>query len=231
MSTILITGANQGLGHETARRLIAAGHDVWIGARDEAAGRAAADELGGRFVALDVTDDASVAAARDTIATQVGHLDVLVNNAGISASRRAVLDTQPDELADILQTNVIGPVRTTLAFRDLLNASDNPVVVNVSSSLASLTETTTPGSPRAAYDGLDYPASKTALNMVTIKLANALPRYRVNSVAPGFTATALNDFAGHRTVQEGAEVIVQAATLAPDGPTASFFDDQGPVAW
>jgi NAD(P)-dependent dehydrogenase (short-subunit alcohol dehydrogenase family) len=230
MSTILITGANKGLGLETARRLIALDHDVWMGARDETAGRAAAEELGGRHVTLDVTDDASVAAARAQIAA-AGPLDVLVNNAGISGGRRSVLETDATEMADILATNVIGPVRVALAFRSLLDASHAPVIVNVSSSLASLTETTTPGSRRQAYDGLDYPTSKAALNMITVKLAHALPRYRVNAVAPGFTATALNDFTGHRTVQEGAEVIVHAATLGPDGPTASFFDDQGPVAW
>jgi NAD(P)-dependent dehydrogenase (short-subunit alcohol dehydrogenase family) len=230
MSTILITGANKGLGLETARRLIALDHDVWMGARDETAGRAAAEELGGRHVTLDVTDDASVAAARAQIAA-AGPLDVLVNNAGISGGRRSVLETDATEMADILATNVIGPVRVALAFRSLLDASHAPVIVNVSSSLASLTETTTPGSRRQAYDGLDYPTSKAALNMITVKLAHALPRYRVNAVAPGFTATALNDFTGHRTVQEGAEVIVHAATLGPDGPTAIFFDDQGPLAW
>ncbi|WP_026912611.1 SDR family NAD(P)-dependent oxidoreductase [Patulibacter minatonensis] len=230
MTTILISGANKGLGRETARRLVELGHDVWVGARDPAAGRAAADELGARFVALDVTDDASVAAARATVA-DAGGLDVLVNNAGISATRRPVLDTDPAEMVDLLATNVIGPVRLTLAFRDLLDASPAPVVVNVSSSLASLSQTATDGSGQSAYDGLDYPTSKSALNMVTLKLARALPRYRVNAVCPGFTATALNDFEGHRTVEQGAEVIVRAATLGPDGPTGEYFDDQGAVAW
>lgn len=228
MSTILITGANKGLGREAARRLIDLGHDVWIGARDEGAGRATADALGGRFVELDVTDDASVAAARDVVAA-AGGLDVLVNNAGISGANRAVLDTVPAEMSAILATNVVGPARVTLAFRELLDASSAPVVVIVSSSLASFALAT----ERAGgnYDGMDYPASKSAVNMVTVKLAGALPRHRVNAVCPGYTATDLNDFAGHRTVEQGAEVIVQAATLGPGGPTGTYFDDAGPVAW
>ncbi|MDQ8045131.1 MAG: SDR family NAD(P)-dependent oxidoreductase [Solirubrobacteraceae bacterium] len=228
MSTILITGANKGLGRETARRLIELGHVVWMGARDETAGRAAADLIGGRFVHLDVTDDASVAAARHTVAA-AGGLDVLVNNAGISGANRSVLDTVPEEMTTIFATNVIGPARVTLAFRELLDASPAPVVVNVSSSLASLALAT--ASPEGNYDGLDYPASKSAVNMVTVKLAGALPRYRVNAVCPGYTATDLNDFAGLRTVEQGAEVIVRAATLGPDGPTGSYFDENGVIAW
>jgi len=228
MSTILITGANKGLGREAARRLVDLGHDVWVGARDETAGRAAADDLGGRFVRLDVTDDASVAAAHDVVAA-AGGLDVLVNNAGISGANRAVLDTVPDEMTAILATNVVGPARVTLAFRDLLDASDAPVVVNVSSTLASLALAT--ASDGGGYDGLDYPTSKAAVNMVTAKLAGALPRYRVNAVCPGYTATDLNDFAGVRTVEQGATAIVQAATLGADGPTGTFFDEEGPIAW
>jgi NAD(P)-dependent dehydrogenase (short-subunit alcohol dehydrogenase family) len=228
MSTILITGANKGLGRETARRLIELGHDVWIGARDETAGRAAADDLGGRYVALDVGDGASVAAAHDVIAA-AGGLDVLINNAGVSGANRAVLDTVPEEMTAVFATNVIGPARVTLAFRDLLDASDAPVVVNVSSSLASFALAT--ASNRGGYDGLDYPASKTAVNMVTVKLAGALPRYRVNAVCPGYTSTDLNNFAGLRTVDQGATVIVQAATLGADGPTGTYFDEDGVIAW
>ncbi|MDO9355075.1 MAG: SDR family NAD(P)-dependent oxidoreductase [Solirubrobacteraceae bacterium] len=228
MSTILITGANKGLGREAARRLIDLGHDVWIGARDEAAGQTTADALGGRFVELDVTDDASVAAAREVVGA-AGGLDVLVNNAGISGENRSVLETVPSEMTAIFDTNVIGPARVTLAFRDLLDASDTPVVVNVSSSLASLGLAT--ASDGGNYDGLDYPASKSAVNMLTVKFADALPRYRVNAVCPGYTATDLNGFAGVRTVEQGAEVIVRAATLGSDGPTGTYFDEAGPIVW
>ena len=199
MTTTLITGANKGLGHETARRLLAAGHDVWLGARDPEAGRAAAEELGGRFVALDVTHDASVAAAVREVGA-AGRLDVLVNNAGISEGMLDTLDTEMDAMTAIFATNVLGAARVALAFRPLLERSAAPTIVNVSSSLASLGWTAEPGSHQHAYRGMDYPASKAALNMVTLKLAHALPGFRVNAVSPGFTATALNGFAGTRTV-------------------------------
>jgi len=115
MTTTLITGANKGLGYETARRLLAEGHDVWVGARDAARGQAAADELGARFVQLDVTDDASVAAAVET----VGELDVLVNNAGISGGMVPVPEVTPDVVERVLATNVVGIVRVTQAFTPL----------------------------------------------------------------------------------------------------------------
>ena len=128
MTTTLITGGNRSLGSETARALTEAGHDVWIGARDPEKGRAAADALGARFVQLDVTDDASVAAAVQT----VGALDVLINNAGISGGRKPVAETTADDLREVYETNVFGAVRVLQAFRPLLERSDAPVVVNVS---------------------------------------------------------------------------------------------------
>jgi NAD(P)-dependent dehydrogenase (short-subunit alcohol dehydrogenase family) len=230
MTTTLITGANKGIGHEVARRLVAEGHDVWIGARDPQAGQAAADELGARFVALDVTDDASVAAAVATV-TAAGGLDVLVNNAGISMHGLPTLETDPAEFAAILETNAVGPVRVALAFLPLLEQAENPRIVNVSSSLGSAAGNSDPGSQLHAYPGLDYPTSKAALNLATIKLAAALPRFRVNAVCPGYTATALNDFQGHRTVQQAADVIVDAATVGPDGPTSAYFDENGTIPW
>jgi NAD(P)-dependent dehydrogenase (short-subunit alcohol dehydrogenase family) len=231
MTTTLITGANKGLGRETARRLVDAGHDVWLGARDPQAGEEAAAAVGGRFVRLDVTDQAGVDAARDVIAA-AGGLDVLVHNAAIAAGRLSTLDTDIATLSALFDTNVVGVARVTLAFLPLLEQSANPRIVNVSSSLGSLGRTVEPGSHQHAYDGLDYPATKAALNMVTLKLAHALPAFRVNAVAPGYTATALNDFSGPQTVEEGAEAIVRAALLGPDGPTGAFLDRAGEVvAW
>jgi NAD(P)-dependent dehydrogenase (short-subunit alcohol dehydrogenase family) len=134
LTTTLITGGNRGLGYEVARQLVAAGHQVWIGARDEARGRQAADTIGARFVQLDVTDDASVMAAAET----VGQLDVLVNNAGISGGRISPDEATADDMRTVYETNVFGPVRVLAAFIPLLEKSPAPVVVNVSSGVGSL---------------------------------------------------------------------------------------------
>src|SRR5215210_4700378 len=134
MTTTLITGANKGLGYQTAQRLTALGHDVWVGARDETRGRAAAEELGARFVQLDVTDDASVAAAVET----VGSLDVLINNAGIPGEFVPLPEVTVEHLRPVFEVNVYGPVRVLQAFRPLLEQSSNPVVVNVSSGMGSI---------------------------------------------------------------------------------------------
>src|SRR3954468_1097082 len=130
MTTTLITGANKGLGRETARRLVADGHDVWMGARDPARGQAAADELGARFVVIDVTDDESVAAAAERVAAE-GGLDVLVNNAGIVGPRKAVPEMTADDMRVVFDTNVFGIVRVTRAFLPCLERSATPVIVNV----------------------------------------------------------------------------------------------------
>jgi NAD(P)-dependent dehydrogenase (short-subunit alcohol dehydrogenase family) len=227
MTTTLITGANRGLGYETARRLIAAGHDVWMAARDAGRGRRAADELGGRFVQLDVTDDASVAAAVDT----VGELDVLVNNAGIVGNRKPFADITAEDVELVFATNVLGVVRVTQAFVPVLARSDNPVIVNVSSGMGSIGVTSDPQRLESTLVSLAYPASKTALNMLTSQWAKALPRMRVNAVDPGYTATDFNDHRGTRTVEEGAEQIVRMARLDQSGPTGTFSDRHGAVPW
>jgi NAD(P)-dependent dehydrogenase (short-subunit alcohol dehydrogenase family) len=235
MTTTLITGANKGLGYETARRLLAEGHTVYVGSRDPGRGRAAAARLGARHLPLDVTDEASVAAAAKTVEAD-GGLDVLVNNAGIEgrAEGNAVVgaaDTTADHLRTLFDTNVFGVVRVLHAFLPLLTRSAAPVVVNVSSGLASLTGATTPGSPAYAYPGVAYPTSKTAVNMLTVRYAKAFPGMRINAVEPGFTKTDLNGNTGVQSVAEGAEVIVRAALLGPDGPTGTYFDRSGPLPW
>ena len=227
MTTTLITGANKGLGYETARRLLAEGHDVWVGARDAARGQAAADELSARFVQLDVTDDASVAAAVET----VGELDVLVNNAGISGGMVPVPEVTPDVVERVLATNVVGIVRVTQAFTPLLKRSPNPVIVNVSSGMGSIGITSDPERLESTLVGLQYPASKAAVNMLTTQYAKALPEMRVNCVDPGSTATDFNRHSGHKTVEQGADVIVQMALLDSSGPTGTYVDDQGTVPW
>jgi NAD(P)-dependent dehydrogenase (short-subunit alcohol dehydrogenase family) len=227
MTTTLITGANKGLGFEAARQLVAAGHQVWIGARDQARGRQAADELGARFVQIDVTDDASVAAA----ATTVRALDVLVNNAGISGERVSTNDVTADHMRTVYETNVFGPVRVLHAFLPLLERSSAPVVVNVSSGLGSLGLASAADGPWREFIVPVYASSKASLNMLTVKYAAALPRMRINSVDPGYTATDLNGHRGTQTVEQGAETIVRYARLGPDGPTGGFFDRGGTEAW
>ena len=235
MTTTLITGGNKGLGFEAARRLIAAGHTVYIGSRDLERGREAASRLGARTVQLDVTDDASVAAAAKAIEAD-GGLDVLVNNAGIEARKpdggvRGATEVTADLMREVFETNVFGVVRVTHAFLPLLLRSAAPVVVNVSSGLGSMARMTTPGSPSSAYPGVAYPASKTAVNMITLRYAKQLPQIRINAVEPGFTATDLNMFQGTQTIEQGAEIIVRMAQVGPDGPTGAYFDAAGPIPW
>ncbi|KAA8883019.1 SDR family NAD(P)-dependent oxidoreductase [Nocardia colli] len=238
MTTTLITGANKGLGFETARRLIAAGHTVYLGSRDAERRRRAAEELGARAVAIDVTDDASVAAAVKTIDAD-GGLDVLINNAGISGIEAQSRDSAEigagvvtaDMMRTVFETNVFGVVRVTHAFLPLLQRSAAPVVVNVSSGLASLANVATPGAPAYFYPGVAYPASKAAVNMVTVQYAKSFPDMRINAVEPGYTATDLNGHKGTQTVQEGAEIIVRMAQVQPDGPTGGYFDASGTLPW
>jgi len=227
MTKILITGANKGLGYEAARRLSELGHDVWIGARYPSRGRAAAEALGARFVALDVLLDASVAAAAET----VGELDVLVNNAGISGGRVPVPEVAPEDMAGVFETNVFGLVRVTRAFLPALQRSECPVIVNVSSGMGSFAITTDPQRVESTIVGLAYPASKSAVTMLTTQYAKAFPGMRVNAVDPGYTATDLNGHSGPQTVTEGTDAIVAMATIGPDGPTGTFTDRHGAVPW
>ncbi|WP_326947464.1 MULTISPECIES: SDR family oxidoreductase [unclassified Amycolatopsis] len=235
MTTTLVTGANKGIGYETARQLVAAGHTVYVGARDAERGQAAAGRLGARFVQLDVTDDASVATAVKTIEAD-GGLDVLVNNAGVEGRQAdggviGAADVTADQVRDLFDTNVFGVVRVTRAFLPLLRRSAAPVVVNVSSGLARTADLANPDSFTAFYPGISYPASKAALNMVTVQYAKALPGFRINAVDPGYTKTDLNHNSGTQTVEQGAEAAVRLAQAGPDGPTGGFFDAAGPVAW
>jgi NAD(P)-dependent dehydrogenase (short-subunit alcohol dehydrogenase family) len=235
MTTTLITGANKGLGFETARRLIAAGHTVYLGSRDPERGRRAAEQLGARTVLIDVTDEASVAAAAKSIEAD-GGLDVLVNNAGIEGRARdggvvGAAEVTADMMRALFETNVFGVVRVTHAFLPLLQRSAAPVVVNVSSGLASMARITAEGTPTYAYPGVAYPASKAAVNMITVQYAKAFPGMRINAVEPGYTATDLNGHTGTQTVEEGAEIIVRMAQVGPDGPTAGYFDAAGFLPW
>jgi NAD(P)-dependent dehydrogenase (short-subunit alcohol dehydrogenase family) len=235
MTTTLITGANKGLGYETARRLVGAGHTVYIGSRDAERGRQAAERLAARTVQLDVTDDASVDTAAKTIEAD-GGLDVLVNNAGIEiwapgGGAIGAGDVTADVLHELFETNVFGLVRVTHAFLPLLRRSAAPVVVNVSSGLASITRAADPESPAHGYPGFAYPTSKATVNMITVQYAKAFPEMRINAVEPGYSATDLNMHSGTQTVEQGAEIIVRMASVGPDGPTGGYFDVDGSLPW
>jgi NAD(P)-dependent dehydrogenase (short-subunit alcohol dehydrogenase family) len=231
VTTTLITGANRGLGREAARRLLADGHDVWIAARDHERGSQAAEELGARFVELDVTDDHSVAAAVERVAAGNGGLDVLVNNAGIAGSRKPAAEVTPDDLQHVFATNVFGVARVTRAFLPLLERSENPVIVNVSSGMGSLARTSDPALVESTLISTVYSPSKSALNMLTTQYAKAFPGIRINAVDPGYTATDFNDHRGTQPLEEGAEIIVRMAKLDRSGPTGTFVDQRGTVPW
>jgi NAD(P)-dependent dehydrogenase (short-subunit alcohol dehydrogenase family) len=231
MTTTLITGANKGLGFQAAGQLIAAGHTVYLGARDRQRGADAAARLGARPLLIDVTSDDSVQAAAALIQEQAGHLDVLINNAGISGGRKPPGEVTAADLQTVYDTNVFGVVRVTRAFLPLLQAAGAPVIVNVSSGMGSLAITTDPSRFESTLPGLAYPSSKAALNMVTSQYAKAFPAIRINAVDPGYTATDLNGHRGTQTVEQGAVIIVRMATSTPDGPTGGYFDAAGPVPW
>ena len=231
MTTTLITGGNRGLGRETARRLVEAGHDVWLATRDPERGEAAAQELGARFVELDVTDERSVHAAAERVAAESGSLDVLVNNAGISGDHKPLDEVTAEDLQRVFDTNVFGIVRTTRAFLPLLERSGNPIIVNVSSGMGSITVTSDPDRIESTFVSLPYPASKTAVNMLTSQYAKAYPHIRINAVDPGYTATDFNGHRGTKPVEQGAEIIVRMASTDGDAPTGAFLDENGTVPW
>jgi NAD(P)-dependent dehydrogenase (short-subunit alcohol dehydrogenase family) len=228
MTVTLITGANKGLGYETARQLIGRGHTVYIGARNDKRGEAAATELGSQFVQLDVTDDASVETALGVIARREGHLDVLINNAGISTTA----DVNGHVALEVFDTNAIGVIRVIQAALPLLEKSENPVVVNVSSALGSFWAVTNPERRQFHFPSIVYGSSKAAVSMLTVQYAKALPDIKFNAVEPGFTATDLTPFSGAgQPVEKGAEVIVRLATIGKDGPTGTFQEGDRELGW
>lgn len=229
MTTTLITGANKGLGYETARRLVAAGHDVWIGARDTGRGSTAADELGARFVQLDVTCDRSVETAASKVREASGRLDILINNAGVYGTRAAPEIVTADDIRDAFETNVFGVVRVTRAFLPLLHAAETPSVINVTSGLGSFTLMTE--TEWGKYGSLAYSSSKAALTMLTVQYATGLPAIRFNAIDPGYTGTDFNGRRGTQTVQEGTDAIVHLATLGSQTPTGTYTDRNGTVPW
>ncbi|WP_436762301.1 SDR family NAD(P)-dependent oxidoreductase [Streptosporangium sp. V21-05] len=228
MTITLITGANKGIGFETARQLLELGHVVHIGARDVERGEKAAAAIGARFVQLDVTDDASVSAALAAIDPAEGRLDVLVHNAGILEN--GVTDG-PTALR-VFDTNAVGIVRVTEAALPLLRKSSNPTVVTVSSSAGSFWAVTNPDRPEFHLATALYSASKSAATMLTVQYAKSQPGVKFNALEPGFTATDLTAaFGGGRSPEESARTVVRLATLDADGPTGTFQDETGELRW
>jgi NAD(P)-dependent dehydrogenase (short-subunit alcohol dehydrogenase family) len=234
----LVTGANKGIGFEIAAGLGTLGWSVGVGARDDqrrdaavASLRAAGVDAFG--VPLDVTDDASVAAAAELIQERADRLDVLVNNAAVTGGVPQLPTTV--DLAAVrmaVETNVIGVIRVTNAMLPLLRRSASPRIVNMSSSVGSLTLQAAPGAETGPISAA-YAPSKTFLNAVTVQYARELRETNIliNAACPGFCATDLNGFRGVRTPEQGAAVAIRLATLADDGPTGAFFEDAGEVPW
>jgi NAD(P)-dependent dehydrogenase (short-subunit alcohol dehydrogenase family) len=231
----LVTGANKGIGFEVARQLAARGFTVLLGARDPQRGADSAAKIpGAEAVTLDVENTESIAAAAQQIEQKYGHLDVLVNNAGIVD----YTDGQPsvaklDAVRKTFETNFFGALNVTQAFVPLLRKSEAARIVNVSSTLGSITFQNDPNNPYAAFRFIGYNGSKAALNMLTVTLAAELRDLgaKVNSACPGYVATDINNHSGPRTVEQGAAMIVHLATLDADGPTGGFFDDNGTISW
>lgn len=242
----LVTGANQGVGFQIAKALVENGYKVYIGSRNLSNGEKAAAEIGGTAypVQLDVTQQASIAAAAQQIEQESGRLDLLVNNAGISSSGKAdrtlerimeegrASTASLDEVKAVWETNVFGVIAVTQAMLPLLRKSTAARIVNVSSALGSLTWISDPNCWAREHFGITYGASKAALNAVTVSFALELEKenIKVNATSPGFTATALNNFQGTDSPEVGSREPIRVA-LETDGPTGTFTGPDGPLPW
>lgn len=239
MKTVLITGANKGIGFETAKQLAQSGYFVYLGSRDKIKGLEALEKLKALginnvdCIEIDVTNINSIKLARKELESKVKQLDVLINNAGIGGGQAQNLSTgEIENLRKVFDTNFFGAVQTTQQFISLLKKSNEPRIVNVSSGLGSLTIHSSTQNPNyAIYD--TYSCSKTALNSFTVLLAKEFrnTNFKINSVTPGYTATDLNQFKGTGTVEQAAKTIVKYAILNNGGPTGKFFSDDGEIDW
>ena len=234
----LVTGANQGVGLQVAKELVANGVTVLLGSRNFERGEAAAKEIGPGAIALqlDVTDSKSIAAAAERIRNEFGRLDLLVNNAAISNTGKGNLSLEEygkisrasnaslDEVRTVWETNVFGVLAVYQAMLPLLRGSSDARIVNVSSGVGSLELNADPAGPYHRSFGPVYPASKTALNAMTLAMMVELEGtgIKVNLVSPGFTKTNLNGYEGTQTVADGSREVVRVALLGPDGPSGTF---------
>ncbi len=231
MKVMLITGGNTGLGFETARRLKELGHKVYISSRDENKGKIAAESLGVDYVILDVTDDTSVINAAEKIRQNEGHLDVLINNAGIPGIFAKPEDITSDLILQVYDTNVFGIVRVIHHFLPLLKKSEEPTIVNASSGLGSFGQVLNPEKIESKVNALAYSSSKAAVSMLTVQYSKAIPDIRINAIDPGSTKTGESFSNGNQTVQEGTDAVVRMATIDKNGPTGTFTNRDGIIPW
>ena len=246
----LVTGANQGVGLEVARKLAGHGVTVLVGARILARGEEAARTIDGdaRAIQLDVTDRGSIAAAAERIRRELGRLDLLVNNAAISNVRGKQLglglrdyaeltrasSVSLDEMRVVWETNVFGALAVYQAMLPMLRESSDPRIVNVSSGVGSLTTNSDPAYAYRAFCSPVYSASKAALNAVTLAMMIELEKtnIKVNLVSPGFTKTNLNNFEGTESIEDGSREVVRVALLGPEGPSGTFTRwENAPIPW
>ncbi|WP_448698548.1 SDR family oxidoreductase [Mucilaginibacter sp. AW1-3] len=240
MRKILITGANKSIGFETARQLAKLGHFVYLGSRDIVKGRQAVEQLHAEglinveVLEIDISKTESVTKAAAELAVKTDVLDTLINNAGIlGAVPQIPTQVSVDAVKEVFETNLFGTIRTTQAFMGLLKKSAQPVIVNVTSDLASLTQHNNPAWPYYNFKGAAYGPSKTALNAYTVALAFELrdTAFKVNAVNPGYTATDFNQHRGDKAVEVSASLIVEYALLNADAPTGKFISDDGETPW
>jgi NAD(P)-dependent dehydrogenase (short-subunit alcohol dehydrogenase family) len=245
----LITGANQGVGFEVAKKLVAeGGHIVLVGSRNFERGEAAARQIGADAIPLqlDVTDRVSIADAAERIRKEFGRLDLLINNAAISNTRKGNMSLQEyakiarasnaslDEIRAVWETNVFGTLAVYQAMLPLLRESSDARIVNVSSAVGSLSANADPAGSFHAFFSPVYPASKTAQNAITLAMMVELEPtgIKVNLVSPGFTKTNLNGYEGTQSVEDGSREVVRVALLGPDGPTGTFTRwENAPIPW
>jgi NAD(P)-dependent dehydrogenase (short-subunit alcohol dehydrogenase family) len=234
----LISGANKGIGFEIARGLGAKKIKVLVGARDAARGQAAVEKLkaegaDARFVELNVTEEGTVQRAAQWIEKEFGHLDILINNAGIAEWDAKPSTVDLAKVREVYETNFFGPVVLIQTMLPLLKKSKHGRIVNVSSSLGSLTLGSNLDSPFADFLALGYCTSKSALNSMTVQFAKELKDtpIKVNAICPGYCATDLNNHSGPRTAAQGAAAAIEYATISAEGPTGGYFNDEGRVPW
>ena len=240
MKTVFITGANKGIGFETAKQLAQRDYFVYIGSRDKGKGNRAKEELHSKgldnvgVVELDVTKSDSIKKAKKSIESKITHLDVLINNAGIRGEVPQLASKVPIEvMREVFETNFFGVIQVTQEFIPLLEKSESPIIVNVTSDLGSLTMRSDPNSSIYHFERACYGPSKTALNAYTVALAVELKdsKFKVNCVNPGYTATDFIEFKGKKPVSQGASVIVKYALLDEKGPSGKYFSEEGATPW